>query len=96
MKKVIITILVSLILSFIIPLVKSDFLYWDFLEISTKILAYFVIIMGLTLISLIVMKIVSSITNRKDKIPLKTLYFQSWIMALVLISISLLSNKFLN
>lgn len=86
----------SLILSFIIPLVKSDFLYWDFLEISTKILAYFVIIMGLTLISLIVMKIVSSITNRKDKIPLKTLYFQSWIMALVLISISLLSNKFLN
>ncbi len=96
MKKVTITILVSLILSFIIPLIKSEFLYWDFLEISTKILAYFVIIMGLTLISLMVMKIISSITNRKDKIPLKTLYFQSWIMALVLISISLLSNKFLN
>lgn len=94
MKKIITTILISLILSFLIPLMKSEFFYWDFLEISTKISAYFVIIMALTLIALLIMKIVSSITNKKDKIPLKTLYFQSWIMALVLISISLLSSIF--
>lgn len=87
-KKIVFVFAGILVISFLKPVLLGEFVYWDFLEVSTTVAANFVLLTAFTFIVWIVMKLVSSLTN-KESIPFATLFFESFLLMLLLYVISI-------
>lgn len=87
-RKIIYVLIGTLMISFLKPFLMNEFKYSDFLEISSVVAANFVVLISLTFLVWLLMKGVSLITNKKEAIPFSTIYFESWIIVILLYFIS--------